>query len=207
MVEGTPGVIDIVYTYVTIFCSWRVLCQDLLMRLPEANLVLETLAGGYLIPIALALMTFVRWFEGETDADRTANQHAVLCGTLATLFSWGLSMSVGLAWAKGLSDPGWKHVMGNWTCWQGVPFPNVAAATGIALGAAQWRRNWRWGLGCFLVTGFWVSVQAALGLYYPMDVVVGMLIGASLGWLIGASARLNRLLRVFIRLARRWLLA
>jgi hypothetical protein len=207
MVEGTLDVIDILYSYVTIFCSWRITFQDFLIRVPEANLALEILIGGYLVPIALALMTLVRWFEGETVADRTANQHAVLCGTLATLFAWGLAVLVGLAWEKALSDPGWEQVLSNWICWQGPPFPNVPAAAGVALGSAAWRRNWRWGLTCFLVTGFWVGAQACLGLYYPMDIVVGTLIGASLGWMIGTSTRLNRVLELFIRLARHWLLA
>ncbi len=207
MVEGTLDAIDILYTYITIFCAWRIPFQDFLIKVPQANLALEILVGGYLVPIALALMTLVRWFEGETVADRTANQHAVLCGTLAALFAWGLAVLVALTWEQALSDPGWEQVLSHWTCWHGPPFPNVPAAAGVALGSAAWRRNWRWGMACFLVTGFGVSAQAALGHYYPMDIVVGMVIGASLGWLVGISTRLNRLLGVFIRLARSWLLA
>lgn len=207
MVEGTFKVIDIVYSYVTIFCSWRALSQDLLVRIPAANLALEILADGYFIPIALVLMFLVHWFEGATVAERTANQRAVLCGSLATLFAWGLSVLVGLAWEEGLNGPGWEQVLSNWTCWQGTPFPCLAAAGGVAMGAASWRQDWRWGLRCLLVTGLWVSTQVCLGRYYPMDVIVGTLIGASLGWLLGAAARLNRLLEVLIRLARHWLLA
>lgn len=199
--------IDVLYTYVTIFCSWRILIQDLLVRLPEANLALEVLAGGYLVPLALALMTLVRWFEGTTVADRAANQRTVLCGLLAALLAWGLAVSVGLVWEEGLSDLGWERVLSGWTCWQRVPFPSIAAATGVALGATSWRRDWRWGLGCFLATGFWAGAQACLGLYYPMDVVVGTLIGASLGWLLGSAAWLKRPLGALIRLARRWMLA
>ncbi|MCP4536289.1 MAG: hypothetical protein GY832_04010 [Chloroflexi bacterium] len=207
MVEGTFDAIDILYTYVTIFCSWRITLQDFMSKVPEANLVLEMMVGGHLVPIALALMTLVRWFEGKTVADRTANQYAALNGTLAAIFAWSLAVLVGLSCQEALSSPGWEQMLSNWTCWQGPPFPNVPAAAGVALGSAAWRRNWRWGLACFLVTGFGVSAQACLGQYYPMDIVVGMVIGASLGWMIGISTRLNRLMGVFIRLARYWLLA
>jgi hypothetical protein len=200
-------VIALPYTYVTVLCSWPLLFQDLLGRLPEVGLALEVLAGGYLVPAALALMTLVRWFEGTMAVDRAANQRAVLRGLLAALLAWAFAALVGLVWKEGLSDPGWERVLSAWVCWQGPPFPSIAAATGTALGTAWWRRNWHWGLISFLVTGFWAGAQVCLRLYYPMDIVVGTLIGAGLGWLLGAGTWLDRPLGVFIRVARRWMLA
>lgn len=199
--------ITVLYSYVTIFCTWRVLLQDLLDKLPQVKLALEVLAGGYVVPTALALMALVRWFEGTTVAERAANQRAVLRGLLAAPAAWGLAAAIGLAWRGGLSDPGWEYAFSGWTCWQGTPFPNLAAAAGVALGAAAWRQDWRWSLRCFLVTGLWAGAQVCLGLYYPMDVVVGTFLGAILGWPLSAVGWLDRRLESFIRLARRWMLA
>ena len=199
--------ITVLYSYVTIFCTLRVLLQDLLDKLPQAKLALEVLAGGYVVPTALALIALVRWFEGTTRAERAANQRAVLRGLLAAPAAWGLAAAIGLAWRGGLSDPGWEYAFSGWTCWQGTPFPNLAAAAGVALGAAAWRQDWRWSLRCFLATGLWAGVQVCLGLYYPMDVVVGTFLGAILGWPLSAVGWLDRRLESFIRLARRWMLA
>lgn len=197
---------DVVYTYVTIFCAWRLLLRDLLERLPEVQLALDVLADGYLIPLALALITLVRWFEGKTEADRAANQRAVLRGLLAVLAAWGGTALISLAWREGLRDPGWARVFGGWLCWQGPPCPSLSAAASVALGATVWRRNWRWGLGCLVAGGAWAGAQAGLGLHYPMDVVAGTVVGVVAAWLLGA-AWLERPLGAFIRLARRRMLA
>jgi len=207
LVYGEPGVIDILYTYVIIFSYWYILLQELLEKMPEVSLALRILAGGHIVPTALAMMVLARWFKGTVVAVRAANQRALLRSLLATLIAWGLAISVGLLWQEWLSDPRWARVLSHWTGRHNAPFPNLAAAAGIALGAASWRRTWRWSLGCLLATGLWAGAQVCLGFYYPMDIVVGLLIGAIVGWLLGSMIWLDRLMGVFVRLARRWMLA
>jgi membrane-associated phospholipid phosphatase len=197
-------VTQVLYSYVTILCSLPIRFQ----RLPaQVNLVLDFLAGGYTVPTALALAALVRWFEGATAADRVANQRAVLRGLAAALIGWGLAALIGLACRQGLSNPGWERVLSDWLYWQGPPFPSPAAAVGFALGAALWRQDWRWGLGTCLATGLWTVAQVCRGLHYPMDVVVGTVLGAGLAWLLGSVGWLDRPLDAFIHLARRWMLA
>ncbi len=207
MVYGEPGVIDILYTYVIIFSSWYTLLQELLEKMPQVNLALRVLASGYIVPTALAMMVLARWFKGTVVAVRAANQRALLRSLLAALIAWGLAIAVGLLWQGWLSDPNWARMLSEWAGRQNAPFPNLAAAAGVALGAASWRQTWRWSLGCLLATGLWAGAQVCLGFYYPMDIVVGSLIGAIVGWLFGSMTWLNRLMGVFVRLARRWMLA
>nr|HID14579.1 hypothetical protein [Anaerolineae bacterium] len=195
--------INIIFSYVTIFCYLYIHFQGL----PQVKWWLGFLAGGYVVPTALALAALVRWFEGPTATDRVANQQAVLRGIVAALVAWGLAALIGLAWRLGLSDPGWEQVLSVWPCWQGPPFPSPAAAVGFALGATLWRRDWRWGLGYCLATGLWAVAQVCRGLYYPMDVVVGTVLGAGLAWPLASADWLDRPLGAFIRLARRWMLA
>jgi hypothetical protein len=57
------------------------------------------------------------------------------------------------------------------------------------------------------VAGLWAGAQVCLGFYYPMDVVSGTLLGIILGWLLGSLHWFDRLMGVFVRLARRWMLA
>ncbi len=199
--------IDILYTYVIIFSYWYTLLQELLTKMPEVHLALRILANGYIVPTALAMMVLARWFKGTVAAVRAANQRALLRSLLATLIAWGLAIAVGLLWRAWLSDPKWTQVLSEWTGRQSAPFPNLAAAAGVALAAASWRQTWRWSLGCFLATGLWAGAQVCLGFYYPMDIVVGALIGAIVGWLSGSMTWLDRLMGVFVRLARRWMLA
>jgi hypothetical protein len=195
------------YTYTIILSYWQGLLLDLLERFPIVKLALEVLADSYIVPTALVMMALVRWFEGRVVTRRAANQRAVLRSLLAALMAWGLAVSAGLALKAGFGGPGWGRVWADWTFWRGIPSPNLAAAVGAALGAASWRQNWRWGLGCFLVAGLWAGAQVCLGFYYPMDVVSGTLLGIILGWLLGSLRWFDRLMGVFVRLARRWMLA
>jgi len=197
-------VIHVLSSYVTILCFLPTRFQGLPA---QVNRALDFLAGGYVVPTALALAALIRWFEGATAADRVANQRAVLRGLVAALTGWGLAALIGLAWKQGLSDPGWERVLNDWPCWQSLPFPSPAAAVGFALGTALWRRDWHWGLGYCLATGLWTVSQVCRGLHYPMDVVVGTALGTSLAWLLGSAGWLDRPLDAFIRLARRWMLA
>jgi hypothetical protein len=197
-------VIDVAYSYVTILCFLRILFQELPA---QVNPALAFLACGYFVPAGLALAVLVRWFEGPGIADRATNQREVLRGLVAALVAWGLTALIGLAWKLGFSDPAWEPVLSEWTCWHGPPYPSPAAAMGFALGATLWRRDWRWGLGYCLATGLWTGAQVCYGLRYPMDVVIGAVIGAGLAWLLGYVAWLNQPLNALIRLARRWMLA
>ena len=196
--------ISVLYSYVTILCFLHTSFQ---LVPAQVNLALQFVAGGYIVPTGLALATLIRWFEGPTSADRLANQRSVLRGLVAALVAWGLALLINLAWRQGLSDPGWQEMLNGWMCWQGPPFPSPAAAVGFALGAAIWRRDWRWGLGYFLTTGLWAGAQVCCGLHYPMDVVVGTILGTGLAWLFGTVGWLDRPLDALIRLARRWMLA
>jgi len=196
--------IEILHLYVKILCSIHATFQ----QLPgQATLVLSFLGGGYAVPTSLALAALVYWFKGVTAADRVANQRAVLRGLVAALIAWGVAALNGLAWRWGLSDPELARTCASWPCWHGPPSSSAAAAVGFALGTMLWRRDWRWGLGVFLATGLWTGAQICCGHYYPMDVVVGAMTGASLAWLLGSARWLDRPLDALIRLARRLMLA
>lgn len=195
---------DGLHFYVTFLCFLRTLCQGLP---EEATLVLRMLAGGYVVPTALALVALVRWFEGVRAADRFANQQIVLRGLLAALAAWGLAALAGFALRQALSGPRWEQIVDGWTCWLGFPHPSPAAAVGFALGAALWQRDWRWGLGVCLATGMWAAAQVCCGLRYPLDVVAGTALGAGLSWPLVRMAWLERPLGTLIRLARRLMLA
>jgi membrane-associated phospholipid phosphatase len=197
-------VIDILHYYVTFLCSLRTLCQDLPA---QVSLVLGFLAGGYVVPTLLAVMALLRWFEGPRAAERFANQQTVLRGLLTALIAWGLAVLFGLACSRVLSDAPAMEAVGGWGCWHGTPYPSSAAAIGFALGAALWRRDWRWGLAACLATSLWAVAQVCCGLRYPLDVVVGAALGAALAWLLGAMAWWERPLGALIRLARRLMLA
>jgi hypothetical protein len=196
--------IEILHRYVQVLCSLRTVFQ----QLPApASLTLELVAGGYVAPTGLALTLLVYWFEGPTAADRLANQRTALRGLVAVFVAWGVATLSGLAWELGLNDPGLEQAFSAWPCWQGLPSVSAAAALGFALGTTLWRRDWRWGLGIFVATGLWTGAQVGNGLCYPMDVVVGAVVGAGLAWLLGPAQWLNRPIDALVRVARRLMLA
>jgi xanthine/uracil permease len=190
--------------YVSLFCSQRRLVQGL----PEImSRLLGTLAGWYLVPAVLALVAFVYWFTGARAGDRAINQRVVLRGLLAALIAWILALAVKVVWLQVLSGPQWKEIVGEWACWQGPPSACPAAAVGFALSATLWGRDRRLGLGCSLLVCLWGVAQVFYGVRYPLDVVVGTVIGVGLAWWLGAMAWLDRRLDALIDLPRRWMLA
>lgn len=195
---------DVLYFYVSLFCAQRGLFRGLS---EAASYVLGFLADWYVVPVGLLLAVLVYWFVGTTATDRAANQRAVLRGLMAALIAWIMTVLVMLVWLLALREPQWKEIVSSWTCWQGVPSACPAAAVGFAVGAALWRRSWRWGLGCSLATGVWAIAQMFDGAYYPLDVAVGTVIGVGMAWWLGSMAWLDRPLNAVIRLARRLMLA
>ncbi len=195
---------DVLYFYVSLFCSQRTLVQGL----PDVmSRLLGTLAGWHLVPTGLELVAFVYWFTGATALDRAGNQRVVLRGLLAALTAWIVTLAVKVVWLLVLSGPQWKEIVGEWACWQGPPSACPAAAAGFALSTVLWRRDWRLGLGCCLAVCLWVVAQVFYGVCYPLDVVVGTAIGVGLAWWLWSMALLNRPLDALIDLARRWMLA
>lgn len=181
---------------------------DLVQALPvQAGAVLKLLSTGYVIPTALALLVLTRWLEGATVADRLANQRAVLRAVGAALFAWGLAALGSLAWRQALSITDVEWALDDLAEWHGPPAVSVAAAVGFALAAVLWRRDWHWGLAVLLMTGLRVGAHVCCGFRYPLDVVVGALLGAVLGWLLGSGVWPDRFLNVLIRPLRRWMLA
>lgn len=191
----------VVRFYVTALCFLEISCQTL--PLPVVD-VLEFLAGPYAIPTALALALVVYWFKMGVMADRAASQRVVLRCVLAAFFAWGLAELVELAWQQGIGGSRFVETL---DCWRGSPSACPAAAVGFAIAATLWRHDWRRGLFACLLAGVWVVTQTFCGGRYPMDVVVGTLLGASMGWLFGVLRLLDRLLGVLVRLARRLMLA
>lgn len=194
---------DLLYSYTKALGFLELLFREL----PAIRPVLRFLAEGYAVPMALMLGVLVRWFEGPRAADRLANQRAVLRSLLAALAAWGLAALVGLAWRQILSAQVIEEMNIQWPWWHGLPAPSSAAATGFALAAGLWQRDWRWGLGFCLMTGLWATAQVCDGLRYPLDVIVGTALGVGLAWPLGMATRLERPLDAIIRLARRLMLA
>ncbi len=195
--------IDVLRLYIMALCFLHAISQDLS---PQASLALRVLAGNYVVPTALALIAVAYWFDGENDAARQANQRAVLRGALAALIAWGLATLIAVGLRQVLSGPELDRVVGNWACWHGLPYPSPAAAVGFALGAALWRRDYRWGTGICLATGLWATAQVCQGVRYPLDVVIGTALGAGIAWLLGMVAWLERPLDGFVRVAHRLML-
>jgi hypothetical protein len=185
--------------YVTALCFVVALYQDLPVLVQQ---VLTFLAGPYAVPTALAMSLLVYWFGGKTMADRATGQRAVLRGLMAACVAGGLAVSVGLAWQRWTSE---LQVVEGWACWRGLPSGCPAAAVGFALGATFWRWNWRQGLWICAATGVWIVAQACCGVRYPLDALVGTVLGVIVGWSLGSISWLDRPLGVFIRLAR-WLM-
>jgi hypothetical protein len=195
---------QVLYFYIALFCTQYEIFQDV----PGvAGRLVAALANWYFVPTVLALIFAVYWFNGARASDRIVNQRVVLRGFLAALIAWLVAEAIGLAWSLALSGAQWTDIDQKWACWHGSPTACPAAAVGFALGATLWRRDWRWGLGCNLIVCLWAVTQIFAGVCYPIDVIVGTVIGLILAWLLDNVAWLDRPLDVLIYLVRRLMMA
>ena len=193
--------------YVTFLCSWRAGLLDAQAALPGVNLALELLAGQHLVPTLFVLASLVGWFAGSGKEHRAVRQQALLRAFLGAALAWVLAVLAGGAARAALEGLDWTSEAEVVQCWLGFPFPSVAAAVGFALGAVLWRTDWRWGLACLVAVAVWTAARVFRGLYYPLDVVAGAMIGTLPGWALGWAGWLERPLAAIVRFLQRIALA
>jgi hypothetical protein len=193
----------IAHFYVTFLCSFRAGLSDTLAGLPWLNLTVELIAAQHLVPVLLLAALLAAWFEGGSRERRAVRQRALLRAMLGALLAWAVASLIGVqtrAWLQ-------QTAIADASCWIGAPFPSIATAAGFALGAALYRADWRWGLGCLALVALWTMARVARGLCYPLDVFTGALIGVVPGWILGWAGWLESPLDSVVRFLRRMALA
>lgn len=156
--------------------------------------------NDYLLPSALALLLVWLWLRGRTPAEREADSGTVINAVAAQFVANLAVKAVNLSYFRARpfdADPTTNLLFYRpWdsSCPSNPATFGFAVATAIYLGSP---RMGRWALG---IAAVWGVARVYCGVHYPLDVILGAGLGASVAyWLSRRSANM--------RWTRRWLLA
>ena len=160
-------------------------------RVPPLDGLMRLLVNDYFVPTALCLLAAALWFSGANRDARAANQRAVVSMVVAVLLA---NVLVKLC---------------NFLYFRPRPFsvqevnllfyrpsdssvPSNAAAVGFAFAGLGWQRERRLGAVMGVLAGLWGFARVYCGVHYPLDVLVGGLIGVLSAYVVGRAQRLLR---------------
>ena len=174
---------------------------------PGLDAIARLVVSDYLVPVLLSLVLLGLWFTGATAMSRERNQRAVMTAILGLAFA-GLvveimnnfiyrprpfsSLEVSLLFYRP-TDPS---------------FPANPAALGFAIATGVWLWNRKAGAVLLGLATVFALTRVYAGVFYPMDVVGGAVIGAGVSLLAAVLLRwVEPLPTLALRLARTLYLA
>ena len=157
---------------------------------PVLDAVGRLLVSDYFIPVLMSLCLLALWFVGSDRDTRNANQRAVIQAMIALGLA---SLSVLI-----LNDhffrarPFVDHSLDISLFYPPTDssFPANPAAISAAMAAGVWSANRKVALGMYAASILWGLSRVYAGVFYPLDIVVGALIGMTVSYLVGVALRL-----------------
>jgi len=183
------------------------LINSLAGQSPLLDGLMRLLVNEYFVPTGLTLILIVLWFGGRGVADREGNQRAVLHAILSLALANGLVKLCNLFAFR--PRPFATHEV-NLLFYRpsDSSLPSNPAAVGFSLATAVWLHNRRAGAAMYVLATLFAFARIYCGVHYPLDVVVGGLIGALVAYLVVRKLGfLDPLIALAIRIGRRLCLA
>lgn len=183
------------------------LINGLAGHVPALDAFMRLLVNDYFVPTALCLLATALWFAGGTREERGRNQRAVLSIIVALLLANLLVKLCNLIYFR---PRPFSVQQVNLLFYRpsDSSLPSNAAAVGFTFAGVAWQRR-RWlAVVMGVLAGLFAFARIYCGVHYPLDVVVGGLIGAVCSYVVGKGQRsLEPLMDAIIRVARRLYLA
>jgi undecaprenyl-diphosphatase len=160
-------------------------------RVPPLDGLMRLLVNDYFVPTALCLLAAALWFSGENRDARAANQRAVVSLVVAVLLANVLVKLCNLLYFRPRPFSV-QEVNLLFYRPSDSSLPSNAAAVGFAFAGLGWHRERRLGVVMGVLAGLWGFARVYCGVHYPLDVLVGGLIGVLSAYVVGRAQRLLR---------------
>ena len=174
---------------------------------PWLDAIIRAVVSDYLVPVLLALVLLGLWFTGATATARERNQRGVMTSILGLAFA-NLAVEVTNKFIFRTRPFATLDVSLLFYTPTDSSFPANPAALGFAIATGVWL--WNRTVGTILLgvaTAFALS-RVYAGVFYPLDVLGGAALGASVSLLVAVLLRLvEPLPNLVLRLARALYLA
>jgi undecaprenyl-diphosphatase len=174
---------------------------------PVLDQLMQAVVSDYVGPTLQVLALLGFWFEGTHAPERRKNQRAVLLAVLALVVSGAVVALCNLFYFR---DRPFRYHEVNLLFYypSDSSFPSNSVTVLFSMAAAIWLRNRAWGWPLILLAGAFALARVYCGVHYPLDVLVGSLLGAATAWFLTRHRRyLYPALDVIIGVARRLYLA
>jgi undecaprenyl-diphosphatase len=176
-------------------------------RLPLLDGMMRLLVNDYLIPTTLCLLAAALWFCGQDRQTREGSQHAVVSMVVAVLLA---NVLVKLCNHVYFRPRPFSVQEVNLLFYRpsDSSLPSNAAAVGFAFAGVGWQLNRRLGVLMGSLAGLWGFARVYCGVHYPLDVLVGGLLGLLSAYVVGRAQRfLTPLTAAVVAVGRRLYLA
>jgi undecaprenyl-diphosphatase len=183
------------------------LINGLASQFPLLDGLMRFLVNEYFVPTSFSLILIILWFGGQGVADRAGNQRAVIHAALSLILANSLVKLCNLITFR--PRPFAAHEV-HLLFYRPTDssLPSNPAAVGFSFATAVWLHNRRVGAIMYVLAALFAFARVYCGVHYPLDVIVGGLIGVLSGYLVGRRLGvLDPLISLAIRLGRRLFLA
>ena len=159
--------------------------------------------SDYFIPVLLSLCLLALWFAGSDRDTRNANQRAVIRAMIALGFANLSVLILNDHFFRARPFVDYSLDLSLFYPPTDSSFPANPAALSAAMAAGIWAVNRNVALGMYGACFIWGLSRVYAGVFYPLDVVSGALIGITVSYLVGVTLRLiEPLPTVVLRVAR-----
>ena len=147
------------------------------------------IVSDYFIPVLAALLLVFVWFAGRDSQQRDAYQRAVLRALIAVGFANLTVLILNQHYFR--ERPFVDHDL-TILFYQPTDssFPANPAAVTFAIASGMWQGSRKLGAFLYGLAVLWGLSRIYAGVFYPSDVVVGALIGATISYLVAVGLRL-----------------
>jgi len=167
------------------------LINGMATRLQALDGLMRLLVNDYFVPTALCLLAAALWFSGANRDERAVNQKAVVSMVVAILLANVLVKLCNLVYFRPRPFSA-QEVNLLFYRPSDSSMPSNAAAVGFAFAGVGWQRSRRLGLVMGGLAGVWGFARVYCGVHFPLDILVGGLVGLLSAHVVGRAQRLLR---------------
>ncbi len=168
--------------------------------------IFQFFINDYMVPTALVLTLLGLWFAGSSPAQRAALQSTVLRALLALAIASIILKLINLIYFRPRPFTTWPVTLLFYHP-SDSSFPSNAATVSVALAAAVWLYERRWGTWMLALAGAMAVARVCSGVHFPLDIVAGAWLGGLSAWAVSRATWLDRPLELARQLAQKLALA
>ncbi len=148
------------------------------------------IVSDYFVPVVLSLCLLGFWFTGDDNSTRSTNQKAVLRAMIALGLANLAVLTINAHYFLARPFVDYPLDISLFYAPTDSSFPANPTALSFAMASGLWAANRKMGWLMYGVAAMWGLSRVFAGVFYPLDIIAGALIGMTVSYLVGVVLRL-----------------